>query len=257
MQTIGELQHEIQILHGELKKMDERLNTVNEGLNFFKDSPQIDSVYEHIYQLAEKMPAVFHPAVSFSQKEKSIYFGILLMTATLEDSISDQQLLFLQRIIMEDPFRKRIDYYMVNLGRIQPDNVIFCLDNEVIVSHANQLLLDMMIIAKLGRKCSVKTFSVISDIASILKKSKEELTEICLVAAAVLLQDSRGLPDDVVSVVRLERQYGYYLDEMPTWKALVEDAVKTEQRELTQKLKNYSRVYFSSSDMLGYGLNLI
>ena len=142
----------------DLAKMDERLSVIDAELMSFKDSAQGDTNFQHIYNLAEAMPIIPHPVVTMDQKSKSVYFGILLMIATLEDSISEQQLLFLQRMAMSDTNRNRIDYYMGSLGKIQPDNVIFCLDDEVILSHADQLLLDLIVVAKMGRNCTMKSF---------------------------------------------------------------------------------------------------
>lgn len=95
MKTISELQQELRLVRKDLAKMDERLSVIDTELMSFKDSVQGDTNFQHIYNLAESMPIIPHPVVTMEQKSKSIYFGILLMVATLEDSISEQQLLFL------------------------------------------------------------------------------------------------------------------------------------------------------------------
>ncbi|MDM8109082.1 hypothetical protein QUV93_04265 [Phascolarctobacterium faecium] len=223
MKTISELQQEIRLVRKNLAKMDERLSEIDTELMSFKDSVQGDTNFKHIYNLAEAMPIIPHPVVTMQQQSKSIYFGILLMIATLEDSISEQQLLFLQRIVMTDVARNRIDYYMGRLGQIQPDNVIFCLDDEVILSHADQLLLDLIVIAKLGRNCTMKSFVMISDLASILKKNKADFAEITDVAAAVLKQDWSHLSKTPSVVVNFDSKYGHYLNELTGWKAYVEE----------------------------------
>ena len=226
MKTISELQQELRLVRKDLSKMDERLSEIDLELMSFKDSVQGDTNFKHIYNLAEAMPIIPHPVVSMRQKSKSVYFGILLMIATLEDSISEQQLLFLQRMVMSDADRNRIDYYMGSLGKIQPDNVIFCLDDELILSHADQLLLDLIIVAKLGKNCTMKSFGVISDLASILKKNKADFAEVADVAAAVLKQDWSHLSKTTSVVVSFDSKYGYYLNELTGWKAYVEEAKK-------------------------------
>lgn len=223
MKTISELQQELRLARKDLAKLDERLSEIDTDLTSFKDSLQDDTNFQHIYDLAEAMPVIPHPVVAMQQKSKSIYFGILLMVATLEDSISEQQLLFLQRMVMSDAARNRIDYYMGNLGKIQPDNVIFCLDDELLLPHADQLLVDMIVVAKLGRNCTMKSFGVISNLASILKKNKMEFTEIADVAVAVLKQDWSHLSKNPVAVVRFDSKYGHYLNELVGWREYVDE----------------------------------
>ncbi|MGN0421683.1 MAG: hypothetical protein ACI4EY_02995 [Lachnospiraceae bacterium] len=182
------------------------------------------------------------------------------MVATLEDSVSDQQLLLLQRMIMADADRKRIDYYMGNLGKIQPDNVIFRLDNEVIAAHANQLLLDMIVIVKLGKNCTIKTYGVIADIASILGKTKSEFIEICMVAISVITQECNRLPEDALDVIRLDKEYGFYLEKLATWQCRVEHAIeqmKCLRRINSDEDKADNMNLFGSGELLGYGIHLI
>lgn len=223
MKTVSELQQELRLVRKDLAKMDERLSVIDAELMSFKDYAQGDTNFQHIYNLAEAMPIIPHPVVTMDQKTKSVYFGILLMIATLEDSISEQQLLFLQRMAMSDTNRNRIDYYMGSLGKIQPDNVIFCLDDEQILLHADQLLLDLIVVAKLGRNCTMKSFALISDLASILKKTKTDFLEIVDVAVAVLKQDWSHLSKNPSMVVSLDSKYSHYLNELTGWKAYAEE----------------------------------
>lgn len=260
MKTISELQQEIRLVRKDLLKMEKCLLEIDAELLSFKDALHDDTNFQHIYNLAEVMPIIQHPVVTMQQKFKSIYFGILLMVATLEDSISDQQLLFLQRIIMSDSNRNRIDYYMGNIGKIQPDNVIFCLDDEVIVTYANQLLLDMFVIAKLGVNCTIQTYGVIADIASFLGKSKEDLKEICTVAVSIITQDCSYLTNNFKIDLHLQKEYGYYLEMLPTWKSRVENAIKLKKMDDDRKVhesKEKRKHFFSSGELSGYGIHLI
>ncbi|MGN0421684.1 MAG: hypothetical protein ACI4EY_03000 [Lachnospiraceae bacterium] len=65
MKTIGELQQEIRSIRKDIAKMDERLSGIDTELMSFKDSLQSDTNYNHIYNLAEAMPVIIHPMVSF------------------------------------------------------------------------------------------------------------------------------------------------------------------------------------------------
>ena len=228
MKTISELQQEIRLIRKDITKMDERLSVIDNELMAFKNSIQEDTNFGHIYNLAEAMPIIHHPITSLEPKQKSVYLGVLLMIATLEDSISDQQLLFLQRMVMGEAERNRIDYYMVNLGKIQPDNVIYHLVDEKMKPQAKYLLLDMIIIAKLSKNCSVKTFELISDIASVLKFTKSSFKEICNVAAAILKQNYDDIQKE--TIIYLNEKYGYYLNELNGWDILVENVAKDYKR---------------------------
>ena len=112
---------------------------------------------------------------------------------------------------------------MGSLGKIQPDNVIFCLDDELILSHADQLLLDLIVVAKLGQNCTMKSFGVISDLASILKKNKADFAEIADVAATVLRQDWSHLSKNPSAVISFDSKYGHYLNELTGWKAYADE----------------------------------
>ncbi len=228
MKTISELQQEIRLIRKDINKMDERLSVIDDELMTFKDSIQEDTNFGHIYNLAEVMPIIHHPITSLEPKQKSVYLGTLLMIATLEDSISDQQLLFLQRMVMWEADRNRIDYYMVNLGKIQPDNVIYHLADEKMKTQAKYLLLDMIIIAKLSKNCSMKSYELISDIALVLKFTKSSFSEICSVAVSILKQNYDDIPRE--KIVYLNEKYGYYLNELNGWAILVENVAKDYKR---------------------------
>lgn len=204
--------------------MDKHLSDIDSELLMFKDSQQKDTNYDHIYNLAEAMPVLLHLIVSFSQTEKSVYFGVLLMVATHEDSISEQQLLFLQRMVMADANSRRIDYYMGNLGKIQLDNVIFHLGDETVAKYGKQLVLDAIIVAKLGKNCTGKSWQIIADIATIFGIPKEVFAETCKIAAAILTQSSNTLTGGLEYMINVDRHYGYYLQEITDWKKRSEKA---------------------------------
>lgn len=163
-------------------------------------------------------------------------------------------------MIMADDLRKRIDYYMGNLGKIQTDNVIFHLNNEGIASYASQLLLDMIVTAKLGKSCTTKTYGVIADIASILGKTKAEFIEVCMVAISVMTQACNRLPEDALAVIHLDKEYGFYLENLPTWKCRVEHAIEQMKclgKSYSDEEKAENMNPFGSGELLGYGIHLI
>lgn len=223
MKTIGELQQELRIVRNDLAKMDEHLSQIETELMRFNNPLQDDINFKNIYDLAQAMPIIPHPVVKMQQTSKSIYFGMMLMVATLERSICEQQMLFLQRMIMADEARKSIDYYLGSLMKIQQDNIILSLNNSEIISYSDQLILDLLLIAKLGQNCTEESFGVISDIAAIFKRDKADFFEISNVAVAVLKQDWRCLANNSISITSIDSKYGYYLNELTGWKEYVNE----------------------------------
>ena len=69
----------------------------------------------------------------------------------------------------------------------------------------------------------MKSFGVISDLASILKKNKTDFAEIADVAAAVLRQDWSHLSKNPSAVVSFDSKYSHYLNELTGWKAYAEE----------------------------------
>lgn len=226
LKTLRDLQNEIRLVRRDIQKMDKRLSVIENDLFHFEDvNSDVDS-FKHIYRLAENMPLLSHPIMKESQTTKSIYFAILLMIASIEGTISDQQLLFLQRMVMTDKSCKRIDNYMSALGRLQPENIFYKLDNEVIVSHAQQLVLDMVIIAKIGDNCSDKSLKMIVDIAGALNINKNCFSEICDVARAIIVQDCSVLINNYEEVVLLNERFGYYLTEINEWEKYIQETLR-------------------------------
>ena len=69
----------------------------------------------------------------------------------------------------------------------------------------------------------MKSFGLISDLASILKKTKTDFLEIVDIAVAVLKQDWSHLSKNPSMVVSLDSKYSHYLNELTGWKAYAEE----------------------------------
>ena len=117
MKTISELQQEIRSIRSEMTKLDSRLEVLDSELVNYKDTPTEKSEYKRIFDIAKSMPIFKHPILKESLNVKNNYFAVLLMVITVDDSLSDEQLLFLQRMVMTDSRNSRLDHY---LGSIIP-----------------------------------------------------------------------------------------------------------------------------------------
>jgi hypothetical protein len=217
MKTIAELQQELRKTRQELAKIDERLSCLDDELMSFKEASFPDTKYERIFKLAESMPIIRHPVVSLAQEDKSAYLGILLMAATLEDSISDNQLLFFQRLIMSDPYRRQIDIYIGNIGKIMPENIMFMLPTTITGILADELILDLLLIVNLGNHCTVRSYSLIADIATLLNRSHYDIEKSMVCAKAILTQQLPWDDTDVDEVFEICNRYGYYTQHINGW----------------------------------------
>lgn len=148
MKTISELQQEIRNMQADMNK---RLSEINDELVNYKDAGMSGSVYKQICGIAQNMPIIKHPIINQGIAVKNNYFAILILIATCENSINDDQLLFLQRMAMADSQRTTIDQYMSGIGNLNPQNVIYNI-NDSVKYLKNQLVLDMLIIASLEKR---------------------------------------------------------------------------------------------------------
>lgn len=189
MKTISELQQEIRDIQKGLQFLDKRLKTLDDELVNFKEIAQNNSLYQRVYELAAGMPVIKHPLMQENQAVKNNYFAILIMVATLEDSINENQLLFLQRIIMDDPYNKWLNHYVRQLGKITPENVVYNCDEIIKRKLAEQLLLDLLIIANLSRAKTNRTFELITHIVAFLDINKEVVGHISEIGVTVLTQN--------------------------------------------------------------------
>ena len=269
MKTISELQQEIRSIQKGLKSFGTRLNALDDELANFKEVAHENSLYQRVYELANGMPVIKHPLMLENQAVKNNYFAILIMIATLEDSINENQLLFLQRIIMDDPYNKRVNHYVGQIRKLKPENVVYNCDEAVKKKLAEQLLLDSLIIANLSHAKTNKTFELIAQIAAFLGINKDSTGHISKIALTLLTQNIEKYPcftDNKKSgeqfvncdtpksslllayfaiVVEDNKKFGYYLSELPEWKDIVNIAAK-------EKGNNYGYQKTSTIDGNGY-----
>ena len=224
MKRIAELQQEIRSIRKELSTIDNRLDAMNTELLNYKDVTSDNSEYKRIYEIAKTMPVIKHPVIEEHISTKNNYFGILLMIATVDDSLSEEQLLFLQRMVLSDLNNSRLDYYLGSLGTIQRENVLFKMEENVKTKLAEQLLLDMMILANLTRGVSRNAYEIIASIASFVGKNKDCLTIVSKVASAMLRQDISGLLQGHQETIDINNRFGFYLTEINGWKEHVAEA---------------------------------
>lgn len=219
MKTIAELQQEIRSIRKELKSIDGRLDTMDSELFNYKDVATGKSEYKRIYEIAKTLPIIEHPVMGESVSVKKNYLGTLLMLATIDGSINDDQLLFIQRIIMNDSNCKQLDYYVSEMGSILPENIIYNLSDSIEDILAKQLMLDMLIVEKLSNNESAKAYQLIASIAKILKLSTKDITMIALVAKTVLIQQVDNQLTE--SVLEVNNYFGYYLNDISVWNQYV------------------------------------
>lgn len=216
MKTISELQNEIRGIKKDLSEIEGRLESVDEELSNFKDFSIASSKNKNIYELAQTFPKIEHPISKENRTVKNNYFSILLMISAIDDSINDEQLLFLQRIALSDKQNSKLDSYIANLGSINIKNVLFQLDETVKHKYSKQLLLDMIILSNLCKNNDRKSYEIIASISAFLGIEKQGVREITQVAKTILLNDIIYLPNS-----RNIKCFDYYLCEVPGyWKVL-------------------------------------
>lgn len=211
MKTIAELQCEIRGIKNELTSLDKRLENIDGELSNFRDLSPTNTEYINIYELALTFPKISHPILNENVTVKRNYFSLLLMISTLDDSINDEQLLFLQRIILMDN-NSKLDDYISNLGNINFQNAIFQLNEVVKNKYRMQLLLDMIILSNLSKGTEKKSYEIISSFAAVVNCSKQDVGMLAQIAKTILLNDISYLPHkaDVTS-------FDYYLCEIPEY----------------------------------------
>lgn len=253
MKTISELQQEIRIMQTELIKINNQLSEINDELLNYKDSGIKQSIYKSIYEIAKRMPVIEHPIIRYNMSVKNNYFAILMLVATCGDSVNDSQLLFLQRMIIADKQSTSIDSYMLGVKSITPENVIFKIQEDIKNDLAFQILLDMMIVANIGNIKTRNIFEMIADISSVLGIDPSDVSRISVVSKAVLMQDIKMLcAEEYETIEKNNIQFGYYLQEIKGWSALLEDAKQQSiKAEEERKKQNFVGLEQSTKDEYG------
>lgn len=250
MKTISELQQEIRSMQMELQEINNRLSNINDALLNYKDSGINDTKYKRIYEIAETMPIIEHPIIHYGYTLKNSYFAILILVATCEDSINDEQLLFLQRMAMADNQRTSIDLYMAGIGSVSIENVIFKMHDDV-KNLSNQLVLDMLMIANLGKIKSQLTYEVIANITKFIGVSEYELRMISVIAKSILLQrcDESVKAMGLGYMEKIDCQFGYYLSTVKNWKKYLIEKKEEEKKKKAEVEKRQREMASSLYDL--------
>lgn len=254
MKTIAELQQEIRSMQTVLQEINNRLSNIDDELLNYKDSGIRDSNYKRIYEIADSMPIIQHPIIHYGYTVKNSYFAILILVATCEDSINDEQLLFLQRMVMADSQRTSIDLYMAGIRSVSIENVIFKMPDDV-KNLSNQLVLDMLMVANLGKVKTRNTFEIIASVVAVLGVESRIVTNISSVSKTILMQDIKIISmENIEVIVSDDLQFGYYLQELDGWSDLVIRA-KEKRKQLEEEKRNEYAASFEKNEKDEYGEN--
>ena len=224
MKTIAELQQEIRSIRNEISKLDARLEVLDTELINHKDTPTEKSEYKRIYDIAKTMPIIQHPIADETLAVKKNYFGILMMIITIDDSVNEDQLLFLQRMVMSDKNNSRLDYYLSSMGTIHSEDVLLKMDEQIKEKYGKMLVLDMLLLSGLSKGTAKNSGQVIANIATFLGIVKSELQYIVVAAKAILVQNIDNISVDEPQIIKMNESFGYYLTEISGWKNQVEKA---------------------------------
>jgi len=239
MKTIAEIQQEIRFIKTEIGNLDERLQKVSDELSNFKEIGFTESVYQTIYDMARHMPIIKHPIVNQEASVKGNYFAILVSVAGMDDSINNDQLLLLQRMIIGDQDRGRLENYTGLSNKLSLKDIIYNIDSVIKGQLAKQLTLDLFLIIGLSRKKTHDIFSALADIISIFEIDRNELKEISDVSVVILKQSAKN-DWNYKTIIKANQDFGYYLSELDDWLDILKAAEKekedVEKRILQEKL---------------------
>lgn len=244
MKTISELQQEIRCMQKKLINISEHLTDIDNELLKYKDTFKSESTYKEIYEIAKTMPIIDHPIINYDYSIRNNYFAILILIATCEDGINENQLLFLQRMVMADKQRTSIDLYMAGIGSISPENVFFKIKDEIKENMSDRLMLDMLIIANLSLVKSRKTYEIISNIAALFEIDKDTMTHLSQIAMVILKQDITNVELEMSKflIIKADERYRYYLSEISGWNELLMNA---KEQYTTDKIGSVYKKFFN------------
>ena len=236
MKSIAELQQEIRLLRRELSNMDARLDTLDQELLNYRDTSVSYSQYERIYEIAKIMPALKHPVMYNIPAIYTNYMSLLIMVAKLEGNLSDDQVLWLQRIVLQNENHSRLDYYMSQANNINYENVLLQMHEAVKTKYADNLLVDMMLLANFSPATSVTTYEAIASIATLIGKKEQNLKQLAKISVAFLKQEVTVLGDESSEIIYIDGRFGYLLSYLQGWKEKVR---KVNQSQYRREAQNY------------------
>ena len=236
MKTIAEIQQDIRFIKTEIGNLDERLQKVSDELSNFKEIGYTESVYQTIYEMAKHMPIIKHPIVNQEPDVKGNYFAILVSIAGMDDSINNDQLFWLQRMIIGDQDRGRLENYTGLSNKLSLKDIIYNIDSVIKGQLARQLTLDLFLVIGLSRKKSHDMFSVLADIISIFEIDINELKEISDVSVMMLKQNAEN-NWGYETIIRVNQYFGYYLSELAGWSDILKAAEQEKEDEEKRRLQ--------------------
>ncbi len=236
MKTLSEMRIEIRNIRENIIKIDNKLRILDEELSEFKDIQYEESVYKTIYEMAKHMPIIKHPIVDQEPSVKGNYFAILVSVAGMDDSINNDQLFLLQRMIIGDQDRGRLENYTSLSNKLSLKDVIYNIDSVIKGQLARQLTLDLFLVIGLSRKKSHDVFSVLADIISIFGIDINELKEISDVSVMILKQSAEN-NWNYETIIRVNQYYGYYLSELAEWSDIIKAAEQEKEDEEKRRLQ--------------------
>ena len=246
MKTIAELQQEIRLLRRELSNMDARLENLDQELLDYRDTSAGASQYERIYEIAKIMPELKHPIMCNKPSIYTNYISILIMVARLEDGLSDDQMLLLQRIVLPNGNHSRLDYYMKQANDINCENIFLKMDEAIKTKYIDNLLVDLMLLANLSSSTSSATYEMIASLATFVEKKKPNLRQLARISEAILKQDITILGTDSREILYIDGCFGYFLHNIAEWKERVQKANQSQYSKDVQYYRD-TIAYFHMS----------
>ncbi len=246
MKSIAELQQEIRLLRRELSNMDARLDALDQELMNYRDTSVGYSQYERIYEISKIMPALKHPVMYNIPAIYTNYMSLLIMVAKLEGNLSDDQMLWLQRIVLQNENHSRLDYYMEQAHNINYENVLLQMHEIIKTKYADNLLVDMILLANFSPATSVTTYEAIASIATLIGKKEQNLKQLAKIATAILTQDVEILGEDDKEILYVNGRFGYLFDNFAGWEQKVQKANQSEDNKDLQYYRDLVRYFHMS-----------
>ena len=246
MKSIAELQQEIRLLRRELTNMDDRLEALDQELLNYRDISTGDSQYERIYEIAKIMPALKHPVMYSIPAIYTNYMSLLIMVAKLEGNLSDVQMLWLQRIVLQNANHCKLDYYMQQANSINYENALLQMHEAIKTKYADNLLVDMMLLANFSPATSVTTYEAIASIATLIGIKEQNLKQLSKISTAILTQDVEILGEENKEILYINDRFGYLLDNLADWEKKVQKANQSQDNKDLQYYRDLVRYFHMS-----------
>lgn len=212
----------------------------------YRDISASDSQYERIYEIAKIMPALKHPVMYNIPAIYTNYMSLLIMVAKLEGSLSDDQMLWLQRIVLQNANHSKLDYYMQQENCINYENALLQMHEAIKTKYADNLLVDMMLLANFSPATSVTTYEAIASIATLIGIKEQNLKQLSKISTAILTQDVEILGEENKEILYINERFGYLLDNLADWEKKVQKANQSQDNKDLQYYRDLVRYFHMS-----------